>query len=67
MTDPRVHALALFWMTESRDSFPAEDFDALVELLASDIQTAVEDFVNEDYRDITMKHLRRTQLQKGKK
>jgi hypothetical protein len=62
-----VYDLAKSWMEDSRDAFPANDFDALVEQLAEDLQGVLEDFTNPDYIDITMKYLRQRQEARGLK
>lgn len=59
--DQTSRDLAERWMQDARQDFPASDYDALVHMLAQEIQGVCEDFVNPDYREITMKHLRRRQ------
>lgn len=54
-----VFDMAKEWMEDNRDIFPAADFDALVDLLARDLQSALEDFT--EYPDLTLTHLRRMQ------
>jgi len=57
--DPRCLELAELFFTEERDRFPKAKHEALLNLLASDIQQTIEDFMG--YPDLTLKHLDRTE------
>lgn len=60
LVDKTVMALARTWMEDNRGVFPPNDFDALTQALAEDIQSTMEDFVNPDYLEINLKALRLT-------
>lgn len=57
MFDPKCLELAAAFFADHRAEFPAVAHDALVKLLAQDIQDEIEGFF--EFPDLTMRHLRR--------
>lgn len=53
--DPKCHELAALFMDDNREAFPANQYDALVNALASEIQSTIEDFI--EYPDLSLKFL----------
>lgn len=59
MFDPKCLELAEAFFGDHRDDFPAAKHEALVKLLAQDIQDEIESFL--EFPDLTLKHLERTE------
>ena len=57
--DPKCHELAALFMSDNREAFPSEKYDALVNALASEIQQTIEDFI--EYPDLSLKFLRESE------